>query len=611
MLKISAEAAARTQRQQIDKIKRLLLSDRPHEAASALYMLLFNRTTLRVWELAVADGSRLPQILNYLRRIEFKNKGVPTAGVNLRTGLLVIGSKFFVDFIEDTFDIFWLLLHERNHVIIRDILDLPVPSMTHSLINFAEDAYINAVARKQIPSGMPERFYADQRILEKILAEAQKEKGEEELTEEEKQVLEERMSRLHQMLTTRSDIVSEVVREPFALTDRVKISDSLCDALVGAHHALYKDTVVGKQYFDNNPFTPNGGHYYADYGAWMKAFYEWWRKLNDEAKKQFEKVLAQLPPLVKSGSCQNQHGDYGPEFDIPGMNEGQGGEDPKEPGEEDFDPDAFEDQYDIPEQKKEDIPIKTAEDCGDDETHGNGVSHQGRDIQGHPFQSVKPCSFEHGLLSSTFDQQDDARNFGSMMSAISSTNLDKIGEVCGTILSLRSVESIMEGSTFYPPSSLSRRDLALLACGHTPVLYRFGLGITQPRLKVYMDVSGSMHAYLPYIPFISEQLKEHADRFFQFSTELVEVDADEKYYYSTGGTRYDIVAKHILRNSFRSVIIVTDETDSISPELKEQLKVNVEELYLVVTPCGWGDNSRGFTALATHLSKITDTEQCD
>jgi hypothetical protein len=605
--KISADAAARTQRSRIDQIKLLLEANEIREAETQLYMLLFSRSTIITWRLACGKSSRLPYILTYIKRIEFKSKGIPTAAINLRTGLVVIGAQFFIDQVINTLDLFFILLHERNHFVLEEILRLPHPPMPHSMMGFAQDAYINAVVRSIIGSDLPERFYDPDKAISDVLVELEKNKGEP-LTKEEKENAEKEFTFIAQMLTVRSDMVDEVIRKDIvALVKTVKVDKGKCDDLVNSHYGMNKDTVIGSQYFAGIKYSPPS-EVHTSYGTWMRAFYEWWKTLNDEAQEQLKELLKVLSPLVRSGTddCPN----YGPKFDLEGdggEGEGEGDnedEDDKDEGKgnQDWDFDQLDEMGDVNQADKQEAPMREAEDTGEEDGRGWGVSRDGK-YTGTPFTAILPCSFESDLISSTMDDRlEHDRPIGYAMQTFTKTNLSKLGEMCGSIVSRRAADPVIEGTSPFMPTSLSRRDLALLGCGYPPTLYRVGLGISQPQLQIYMDVSGSMHSYLPFIPFIAQVLKEYCDRFFQFSTVVVEVDGDERYYYGTGGTDYDNVAKHILLNGFKSVIIVTDETDSVRDALMSRLSHHLQELYLIATPGGWG-RDRGFTRLAEEIGK--------
>ena len=76
-------------------------------------------------------------------------------------GDLKIGVQFFLDHITGPEDVLFILIHERNHLILRRLYPdvLPGADYPPEVFNFAEDAYVNAIGRRQVASTLPERFY--------------------------------------------------------------------------------------------------------------------------------------------------------------------------------------------------------------------------------------------------------------------------------------------------------------------------------------------------------------------------------------------------------------------------------------------------------------------
>ncbi len=69
---------------------------------------------------------------------------------------------------------------------------------------------------------------------------------------------------------------------------------------------------------------------------------------------------------------------------------------------------------------------------------------------------------------------------------------------------------------------------------------------------------------------------EHVDEIYEFSTEVVKVDPNDNYYYSTGGTSFKMLARYILEKGFQSVIIISDGVSSLSKDLTEKLNNQLE-----------------------------------
>lgn len=88
---------------------------------------------------------------------------------------------------------------------------------------------------------------------------------------------------------------------------------------------------------------------------------------------------------------------------------------------------------------------------------------------------------------------------------------------------------------------------------------------------------------------------ENVDEIFEFSTVIVKVDPQDIYYYSTGGTSFNKVAKHILNKDFQSVIVITDGQGNLTDNLTEKLRNQLEYfVYMIIgrkyyqKETGWG-----------------------
>ena len=82
-------------------------------------------------------------------------------GLTSEKGDLTIGVQFFLDHITGPEDLLFILIHERNHLILRRLYPDVMPGFDYprEVFNFAEDAYVNAIGRRQVASTLPERFY--------------------------------------------------------------------------------------------------------------------------------------------------------------------------------------------------------------------------------------------------------------------------------------------------------------------------------------------------------------------------------------------------------------------------------------------------------------------
>ena len=143
----------------IQKIKQSLQDDNLQQAASLLVTTIASDEIFSYWAACCNGSERTPKILKFIRHIAF-DKGIPTAVINFRQGELRIGTYFFLRHILEPEDLLFILLHERDHLILRNLYPNAISEdYPAKLLNFGEDAYINAIARRHIPSTLPERFY--------------------------------------------------------------------------------------------------------------------------------------------------------------------------------------------------------------------------------------------------------------------------------------------------------------------------------------------------------------------------------------------------------------------------------------------------------------------
>jgi hypothetical protein len=173
------------------------------------------------------------------------------------------------------------------------------------------------------------------------------------------------------------------------------------------------------------------------------------------------------------------------------------------------------------------------------------------------------------------------------------------------------VLSRKQGDPFYEGKSatfehIHRRDSFLVASGFDPVVWTRDISVSKKALHLYVDVSGSMWSFQRVVMLIHRHLSEFVDAHFQFSTVVVRVNPEENRIYSTGGTSYSIVAEHILREGYREVIVLTDNTETIPAVQRAKLKKQLDLLYLIQTQESGKKN--GFQELATKTITIPNLE---
>jgi hypothetical protein len=159
--------------------------------------------------------------------------------------------------------------------------------------------------------------------------------------------------------------------------------------------------------------------------------------------------------------------------------------------------------------------------------------------------------------------------------------LEGIGGVSQGVLADRATEKTLEGYSIPVPPAITRKDLFSLAGGVIPAVWERRWGVERPHIDLYIDVSGSMGHYYGYIPYIYDALRGVRGRVFQFSTRVVEVDPDDLFLHTTGGTRFDAVAHHLLGEGTRAAIILSDEHGILANRYVDALQAQLETLVYI------------------------------
>ena len=135
------------------------------------------------------------------------------------------------------------------------------------------------------------------------------------------------------------------------------------------------------------------------------------------------------------------------------------------------------------------------------------------------------------------------------------------------------------------PPAITRRDLFSLAGGVIPAVWERRWGVERPQIDLYIDVSGSMSHYYGYIPYIYDALRTVQGRIFQFSNQVVEADPEDLFLHTTGGTQFDVVAKHLLTEGSLAAIILSDGHGTLETRYVDALRTQLETLiYIKVQP---------------------------
>ena len=107
------------------------------------------------------------------------------------------------------------------------------------------------------------------------------------------------------------------------------------------------------------------------------------------------------------------------------------------------------------------------------------------------------------------------------------------------------------------------------------------MGVERPFIDLYVDVSGSMERFYGYIPYLYDALKHVMGRIFQFSTQVAQVEHDDSFLLTTGGTQFNCVAQHMIEHQIRAAILLSDGQSYLTTENTEVLKSQLEHLVYI------------------------------
>jgi hypothetical protein len=159
--------------------------------------------------------------------------------------------------------------------------------------------------------------------------------------------------------------------------------------------------------------------------------------------------------------------------------------------------------------------------------------------------------------------------------------LEHVDGLINGVLSDRATEKAYEGYSLSVPISISRRDAFSLSAGAVPIMWQKRMGVERPFIDLYVDVSGSMERFYGYIPYLYDALKHVMGSIFQFSTKVAQVEHDDSFLLTTGGTQFNCVAKHMIEHQIRAAILLSDGQGHLTVENTEALKSQLEHLIYI------------------------------
>lgn len=481
------------------------------------------------------------RIWTYVAKVEF-DKSVTTAQINLKTGFVTFGVDFFIKRINSIEDLLFLIIHERNHYILEHsiwrsdlyYLRLSLPAPLPSLI---EDAFINGAANRTSPSKISDRFYKHNSIAVILTSDSKGVRG----VFKNKEI-----GMVHAQLWDTSE----------SLPDFGKFSDLLIRWFLQKEKQESREHEKQRQQAQEDQMQSDpddgDGKDQANTAGGQNSEPNQNVNDNDQGKNHNE-------DKPKDNARQEE------ENSTAGNAEGEDeGGDFEECGEDDF-------KSEIETEAEAITPIvegqhDTSVALGDKKSVNPAVySESGAQVHGRKIEALTPKSeIDKALATLTRKEREQ-------FSVQRSFDISQLDTFISDFQCLRAGQDGLQGYTNTVPHRISKRDINSIQMGGMPVIWNASYEGFEKHTKLYMDVSGSMDSYLGLIPYLFDRLMEHVDEIFEFSTVIVKVDPQDTYYYTTGGTSFNAVAKHILNRCFQSVIVITDGCGNLSEDLAEKL----------------------------------------
>lgn len=553
------------------------------------------------------------KVWTYVSAVEFFDDPGNTAFVDLRSGKVRLEIGFFDKYLNSIEDVLYLIIHERNHLILNYCYHSDIWSANceagHEFEGFVEDAFINPMVNRVVKSDLPTRYYIKNKSSQK----------------------------LHTVLLT-SD--SRSVRKMYG----PEIAD--------LHRMLWHSPT------DKVP----------DFGKeWLPAMLIWLgqeskerekeQKEKDKQESKQSKQESKTPAPGMSGSDDNDDdNDEAQESDDdsssgsgkgeqekedkPSKSEGKGkkkdpqgndddetdeSEDESEDSSSDSDSDTGKDDNDNDNDDDDEDDLGTQLIKGnDDDDLSNDLEETAQELLDKFVDLVQKAVQQQQQEQPEPNIQNDlmiSTGYGSgrnrprpiliealqpkseLMKAISTLDNDEkkvlrdraaVQSEAGLNLagidkamdwfssSMKQNENGIGASSPIIPSHISKRDVMSIAQGQIPVIWQGKFASPNKKAKLYMDVSGSMESYLGLIPYIYGRMIEHVDEIFEFSTWVVRVAPEDKFYYSTGGTDFDPVAEHIIDQGIDSIIVISDGEATMSEARFEKLAQQVQQMIYII-----------------------------
>jgi len=166
--------------------------------------------------------------------------------------------------------------------------------------------------------------------------------------------------------------------------------------------------------------------------------------------------------------------------------------------------------------------------------------------------------------------------------------------------------------TVVPPVRMSASDIICLSTGRFPMFFSCPPPPTdKPGCCVYLDVSGSMEAYLPWIYRCLIEVSREVNIFpFLFSTEVIPTTLQELACGSVATrtmTSFDCVIEHILTTSPAKAVVITDGIGALSEGACATITCSGIKVLAVVVASGGKHYLGGLQRFCTTIYKVPST----
>ena len=151
------------------------------------------------------------------------------------------------------------------------------------------------------------------------------------------------------------------------------------------------------------------------------------------------------------------------------------------------------------------------------------------------------------------------------------------------------------------PINPRHKDIALLASGYAPVIWhniRPRRTMSNYTINVYLDVSGSVYNEIPRLLALFSKL--HLSQYYVFSNIVAKTtlrQLKEGEIQTTGGTDFNCIAEHMIKEGIKIGVVVTDGYASITKEyLNELEEKNIKMHFILLEDTSYGKRTPNWIA---------------